>query len=42
VEIRRAPREQWRAGAAGPFYVVEGDTPEATLGRAREFIHSFG
>jgi CheY-like chemotaxis protein len=42
VEIRRAPRDEWRAGAAGPFYVVEGASPEEALTRAREFIQSFG
>jgi hypothetical protein len=42
VEIRRAPRDEWRAGAAGPFYVVEGPSPDAALQSAREFIHSFG
>jgi CheY-like chemotaxis protein len=42
VEIRRAPRDEWRAGAAGPFYVVEGSSPEAALQSAREFVHSFG
>jgi DNA-binding response OmpR family regulator len=38
AEIRRAPREMWRAGTAGPFYVVEGATREAALEEAREFL----
>jgi len=42
VEIRRAPRDEWRAGTGGPFYVVEGASPEEALTRAREFIQSFG
>ena len=29
VEIRRGPREHWRPGKAGPFYVVLGSSPEA-------------
>jgi len=38
AEIRRAPREMWRAGAAGPFYVVEGASREEALEAAREFV----
>jgi CheY-like chemotaxis protein len=38
VEIRRAARDGWRAGASGPFYVVDGETPEAALHAAREFL----
>jgi CheY-like chemotaxis protein len=39
VEIRRAPREGWRPGLSGPFYVVEGPSEEAALRAAREFVH---
>ncbi|MCI0548897.1 MAG: PilZ domain-containing protein [Candidatus Rokubacteria bacterium] len=39
VEIRRGPREGWRPGVAGPFYVVEGPSPEVALRAAREFVH---
>jgi CheY-like chemotaxis protein len=39
VEIRRGPREGWRPGVAGPFYVVEGASQEAALRAAREFLH---
>ena len=42
VEIRRAVRDEWRAGGAGPFYVVEGDSPEAALNEARAFIERHG
>ena len=42
VEIRRGPREGWRPGVAGPFYVVEGPSPEAALRAAREFVHAQG
>jgi CheY-like chemotaxis protein len=38
AEIRRAPREQWRPGIGGPFYVVEGNTREGVLEEAREFL----
>jgi CheY-like chemotaxis protein len=38
VEIRRAPRERYRPSAAGPFYVVQGRSPEAALEEARAFI----
>jgi CheY-like chemotaxis protein len=38
VEIRRASREGWRPGASGPFYVVEGNTPELALREARDFL----
>jgi CheY-like chemotaxis protein len=40
VEIRRGPREGWRPGVAGPFYVVEGPSPEVALRAAREFVHT--
>jgi CheY-like chemotaxis protein len=42
VEIRRGPREGWRPGVAGPFYVVEGPSPEVALRAAREFVHAQG
>lgn len=40
VEIRRGPREGWRPGVAGPFYVVEGRSAEVALRAAREFVHA--
>jgi hypothetical protein len=42
VEIRRAARDEWRAGGASPFYVVQGETPEAALDAAREFVRQHG
>lgn len=42
VEIRRAPREGWRPGLSGPFYVVEGPSSEAALEAAREFVNRHG
>jgi CheY-like chemotaxis protein len=42
AEIRRAPREAWRPGEAGPFYVVEGASPEKALREAREFLVRLG
>jgi hypothetical protein len=38
VEIRRGPREGWRPGAAGPYFVVEGVSEESALKAAREFV----
>jgi CheY-like chemotaxis protein len=38
AEIRRAPRESWRPGLSGPFYVVEGASPENALRQARDFV----
>jgi CheY-like chemotaxis protein len=38
LEIRRAPRESWRPGGAGPFFVIAAATPEAALREAREFV----
>jgi hypothetical protein len=38
AEIRRAPRELWRPGLGGPFYVVEGNSPEGVLQEARDFL----
>lgn len=42
AEIRRAPRENWRPGAAGPFYVVAGASPEGALHAARTFVDRHG
>jgi len=42
VEILRAPKEQWRPGKAGPFYVVEGSSREEALSRARDFVVRHG
>lgn len=42
AEIRRAPREAWRPGEAGPFYVVEGASPEKALREARDFLGRHG
>jgi CheY-like chemotaxis protein len=38
VEIRRGPREGWRPGLSGPYYVVEGRSPEVALRAARDFL----
>ncbi len=38
AEIRRAPRELWRPGLGGPFYVVEGNSREGVLQEARDFL----
>jgi hypothetical protein len=42
VEIRRAPREGWRPGGTGPFYVIESDNPDAALLEARAFVLRHG
>jgi CheY-like chemotaxis protein len=42
AEIRRAPREQWRPGGAGPYYVVLGRSAEDALAEARGFIQRHG
>lgn len=42
VEIHRAPREGWRPGTGGPFYVVEAASPEQALRQAREFLERHG
>jgi CheY-like chemotaxis protein len=42
VEIHRAPRESWRPGNAGPFYVVEGETAQAAIAQARAFVQGLG
>lgn len=38
AEIRRGSRETWRPGLSGPYYVVEGSSPENALRHAREFV----
>ena len=38
TEIRRGPREMWRPGRAGPFYVVEGASREGVLKQAVDFV----
>jgi CheY-like chemotaxis protein len=38
AEIRRAPKAEWKPGAAGPFFVVEGASPESAVREAREFV----
>jgi hypothetical protein len=42
AEIRRGPREAWRPGESGPFYVVLGRSPEDALAEARGFIQRHG
>jgi CheY-like chemotaxis protein len=42
VEIRRAAREDWRAGSASPFYVVQGKTAAVALDNARRFVREHG
>jgi CheY-like chemotaxis protein len=42
VEIHRAPRESWRPGNAGPFYVVEGATAQEAIAQARAFVQGLG
>ena len=38
AEIRRAPRESWRPGRAGPYFVVAAASPAIALREAREFV----
>jgi CheY-like chemotaxis protein len=38
AEIRRGPRDLWRPGLAGPFFVVEGASRESVLRQARDFV----
>jgi hypothetical protein len=38
AEIRRGPREGWRPGVAGPFYVVEAASADAAVRAARAFV----
>jgi CheY-like chemotaxis protein len=42
VEIRRASREDWRAGRGSPYYVVADRTPESALAAARGFVFRHG
>ena len=42
AEIRRGPREAWRPGASGPFYVVEAISREGVLEEARAFLRRHG
>ena len=42
AEIRRGQRESWRPGLSGPFYVVEGSSPENALRHARDFVAKHG
>jgi hypothetical protein len=42
VEIRRAPRGDWRPGGSSPFYVVQGATAPAALDAARAFVTEHG
>jgi CheY-like chemotaxis protein len=42
AEIRRAPRDNWRPGGAGPFFVVAAASPEVALREAREFVGRHG
>lgn len=42
AEIRRAQRDVWRPGAAGPYYVVDGASADEALKAARVFIERHG
>lgn len=42
VEIRRAPVDEWRAGGASPYYVVQAATAPAALETARAFVSEHG
>jgi hypothetical protein len=42
VEVRRAPRDDWRPGRTSPFYVVQGETASGALEAAREFLRRHG
>jgi hypothetical protein len=42
AEIRRAPRDSWRPGGAGPFFVVAAVTPDVALRQARDFVSRHG
>lgn len=42
AEIRRAPRDLWRPGIAGPFYVVSGASADEALRAARAFVERHG
>ena len=39
AEIRRGPREGWRPGVSGPYYVVEAASAEAAVRAARAFVN---
>jgi hypothetical protein len=39
AEIRRGPRDGWRPGSAGPYYVVEGGSSESAVRAARAFVN---
>jgi CheY-like chemotaxis protein len=39
AEIRRGPREGWRPGVAGPYYVVEAASADAAVRAARAFVN---
>jgi hypothetical protein len=39
AEIRRGPRDGWRPGIAGPYYVVEGGSSDAAVRAARAFVN---
>ena len=41
-EIRRGPAEAWHPGRSGPFYVVDGQSREEALARARDFVLRHG
>jgi hypothetical protein len=42
VEIRRAPRDEWRPGQASPYYVVQAETAPLAIEAAREFVQRHG
>ena len=42
AEIRRAPRESWRPGVAGPFFVVAAASADMALRQARDFVLRHG
>jgi CheY-like chemotaxis protein len=41
-EIRRAPRESWRPGIAGPYFVVAATSADVALREARDFVGRHG
>jgi hypothetical protein len=42
VEIRRAPREDWRPGRSSPYSVVRADEARAAIDAARAFVRQHG
>jgi hypothetical protein len=42
VEIRRAPREDWRPGRSSPFSVVRADDARSAIEAARAFVRQHG